>query len=113
MTDIKIISKEYIPIVEVVKTLKTRKDEDRNYEQKLVWEHVNKKNKISLTDSKKLIKELSEFDIRRLKEEMIIQIVDIMPSNLKELKSIFAASKTTLQDDELVKIMDLLKNYVK
>ena len=113
MKNVIIIEKEPTTIAEAHAILKLRKDNERNYEQKLVWEHVSKFKKVGVRDAKKLSGELRSLEMRRLKEEYITQIVDVMPRNLKELKNVFADSKSNLHDDELKKIVDVVKNYVK
>lgn len=112
MKDVSIISKEPVPISEVHTAISKRKDEERNYEQKLVWEHVSKFKKIGVREARKLLEELKALELRRLKDEYIIQIIDILPKNEKELKSIFATSKFNLHEDEYKKIIDIVKNYV-
>ena len=111
MKNVVIIEKEPATMVEVGNTLKNRKDEHRNYEQKLVWEHVSKFKKLGVRDSRKLVEELRALEMRRLKEEFIVQIVDLVPKNLKELKSVFADTKSNLHSDELKQIMDVVKKY--
>jgi DNA-directed RNA polymerase subunit F len=112
MKNVIILEKAPTTIAEVHSVLKARKDDERNYEQKLVWEHVSKFKKLGVRDSKKLVEELSGLELRRLKEEHIVQIVDLLPKTLKELKSVFSDSKSNLHDDELKKVMDAVKKYV-
>ena len=112
MKNIIILEKEPTTIAEVHGVLKTRKDDERNYEQKLVWEHVSRFKKLGVRDSRKLVEELRSLELRRLKEEHIVQIVDLLPKTLKELKSVFADSKSNLHDDELKSIMGAVEKYV-
>jgi DNA-directed RNA polymerase subunit F len=113
MKNVIIIEREPTIMAEVANTLKNRKDAERNYEQKLVWEHVSKFRKLGVRDSRKMVEDLRALEMRRLKEEFIVQIVDLVPKNLKELKSVFADSKSNLHNDELKQIMDVVKKYVK
>ncbi len=113
MKNVVVLEKEPVSIPEVHTILKNRKDDERNYEQKLVWEHVSKYKKINARDARKLVEELRALDLRRLKEEYIIQIVDIAPKNLKELKSIFSDSKSNFHDDELKQVLEAVSKYVK
>ena len=113
MKNVIIIEKEPTTIAEVQNVLKKRKDDQRNYEQKLVWEHVSKFKKLGVRESRKLVEELRALELRRLKEEYIVQIVDLLPKSLKELKAVFADAKSNLHDDELKKVMETVKKYVK
>ena len=65
------------------------------------------------SETRKLVEELRSLELRRLKEEYIVQIVDLLPRNLKELKAVFADVKSNLHDDELKKVMETVKKYVK
>ncbi|PIO00333.1 hypothetical protein COT72_01350 [archaeon CG10_big_fil_rev_8_21_14_0_10_43_11] len=112
MGSITIIQKEPLTIAEVQNALSKRADAERNYEQKLVWEHVSKFKKLGVREARKLVEELQKLELRRLKDEHIIQIVDVLPKNLKELKSIFATAKFNLHEDEYKQIIDVVKNYV-
>lgn len=113
MRSVEVVGKEYVSISEVYAALKKVKDEDRNYEQKLTWEHVSKFKKLSVSDVKKLRKELEELDLRRLKEEHVTQIIDILPRNVKELKLVLEPMKINVHEDEYKKISEVVSKYVK
>ncbi len=112
MKSVEILEKQPICIAEVHAMLKPRPDEGKNYEQKLAWEHVSKFKKLSVKDAKKLIEELRALELRRLKEEFIIQVVDILPNSKEALEQLFASPRFNIHGDEIASIWNVVKNYV-
>ncbi len=107
----KIIDKKYVPIVEAKDILKESKRE--LYEQKLAYEYAKQFSKLKPDKAKELIEKLNSLGISKLKEEMIIKIVDILPSSIDELRTILTTSELTFKADEINKIYDVVKEYVK
>ncbi len=107
--DYEVIKETFIPIAKVKEILKQVKD--KTYEQKLAYEHVKKFSKINLEKAEKLIKELLELEMRKLKEHQIVKIVDLMPKDVEELKVILEKSQLPFKDDELEKIIEIVKKY--
>ncbi len=69
---------------------KKGKEKEFNYEQQLAHEYLKATTKISKTNAAKLAQELQELD---LKEEQIINIVNIMPEDEITLKLILKSKK--------------------
>ena len=86
---------------------------EKNYEQKLAYEHVKKFSKIELKKAEALIKELSELEMRKLKDDQIVKIVDLLPKDIEDLKVILAKSQVPFKDDELEKVIEIVKKYGK
>lgn len=86
---------------------------EKNYEQKLAYEHVKKFSKIELKKAEALIKELSELEMRKLKDEQIIKIVDLMPKDIHDLRVILAKSQVPFKDEELEKVIEIVKKHEK
>ncbi len=92
------------------KLSKISKDrEDLLYEQKIALEHAQKFSKISATDTKKLVKELSSLDF--LKEIQVYKIADILPVTKDDVKTIFAKERTNFGDKEIKQIIDIVAKY--
>ena len=63
-------------------------------------------------DAKKndtLVKELKGLGILRLKDKHIVGIVNIMPKDLDGLKAIFTTENITLRQEDMVKIIEAVK----
>jgi len=88
---------------------KREKIKELTYEQKLALEHLRKFTKMDVDKSKKFLKELSQ--ILRMSDETKTKILNILPQNPDELRMIFAREKFSLKDDEIKKILELIKKY--
>jgi DNA-directed RNA polymerase subunit F len=104
----KILEDEYVTKAEVKKILAERKDLE--LEQKLTKEHTANYKKMRINKALKLKDELKNLNIPKLKDELIIKIVDILPESLDELKVILQMSLIPFNDDEIEKVFELLKN---
>jgi DNA-directed RNA polymerase subunit F len=90
--------------------VKREKEKELNYEQKVALEHLRKFTKLKSSDAKKFVEELS--GILRMSPETVMQIVNIMPKTPDELRMIFTREKFSLKEDELKKILELIKKYI-
>ena len=61
-------------------------------------------------DFKKLKEKLVELNISRLKDKHINKIIDILPKDIEELKSILSGENLTLKQEDLTKIIETIKN---
>lgn len=86
------------------------KEKELVYEQKLAIEHLKKFTKLKPEDAKKLAKEVSS--ILRMNPETLVQIIDILPKTPDEVRMIFAREKFSLKEDEINKIIEVVKKYV-
>ena len=100
-----------VSLAEVKNILKRIEKERKEmlYEQKTALEHANKFAKLSAKKTEDLIKELS--DLKFLEEFQIYKIADLLPSTEDDLKTIFAKERTTLGENEIKKILELVKKY--
>ena len=69
--------------------------------------------KLSATNFSKAKKDIEALEIPRLGEEHIVKILDIMPANGTELRAIVSHSGTVIVDDNVTKVLDVLKSYAK
>ncbi len=70
---------------------------------------VKKFIKIKPEKAEELHKKLQKLDLMKIKEEHIAKIIDILPENADELNKIF--SDVGLNEDEIKKILDTIKEY--
>lgn len=113
MVDIEyeITNEEFVPVSKAKDILD--KIEEKTYEQKLAFEHAKKFSKIKTADANKLVKELESLDMRRLKPEQIIKIVDMMPADMDDIKVMFLHADVPFTEEELQKILEIVKKYGK
>jgi DNA-directed RNA polymerase subunit F len=98
-----------VPAAEAVEILEGRKkDSDFGYEQKLAYEHIKKFSTIGAGEAAKMVKELMAYEVS---ESTAIKIVDIMPIEALQLKHILAREKKTFEEDEIAKMMEIVKSH--
>jgi DNA-directed RNA polymerase subunit F len=99
-----------VSMTEAKEVLSSReKRKELSYEQKLALEHLNKFTKLKSEEAKKLSEELS--NVLRMSQETLVQILNFLPKNPDELRMIFSREKFSLKEDEINKILEIIKKY--
>ncbi|MEM1577686.1 MAG: DNA-directed RNA polymerase subunit F [Candidatus Pacearchaeota archaeon] len=106
----KIIKKTPLSIPELEEFIKDVKEENKKIES--IKEYIKKFAKLNFEDAKKLRQELKELNIPKLGEEQIVKIIDILPEDSDDLRKIFFGT-STLNQDEIQKILEVVKKYKK
>jgi len=109
--DPKILSKRPLTLAEVSESLKEMGKERNTYSQRAY--DLSRKSKLTLAKATKLVEELKSLDIARMSEEHIAMIATLIPETEEELKTVFAGSKTTIKGEDIIKILEILKKYLK
>ncbi|MBU3958166.1 MAG: RNA polymerase Rpb4 family protein [Nanoarchaeota archaeon] len=105
VSDIKAIS-----MAEAKEILEQReKFGELGYEQKIAVEHLKKHTRLSGSDAKKMIDEISA--VLRMSNETLAMIVNILPKNPDEVRMIFARERFSLKEEEISKIIEIVKKY--
>ena len=114
MAELNIIKENPLTMAEMREKLEDikKRDKELGYRGKKVEEYLSiiKKQKIKTVEALK--KDLEKLDITRLKEKHIAKISDIMPLDLDSLRTIFAAEPITLKQEDLQKVLDVVKKHV-
>ncbi len=79
------------------------------YEQKRALEHAKRFAKLSASDAKKMVEELLKLE--KMKSSIAIQISNILPVTKDEVRSVYAKERFTLTEEDLDKILDIVKKY--
>ncbi len=90
---------------------KKEKDIELTYREDKIRTYMKTFNKLKISEFKKAKEELIALEIPRLEEEHIIKIIDLMPKNGTELRAIVSHSGTIIVDDNVDKILGVLKAY--
>ena len=100
-----------VSLSEVKNILKTVSKERKEllYEQRIALEHAQKFAKLPVKKTEELIKELMDLEI--LEEIQAIRIADLLPTTEDDVKSIFAKERTTLGENEIKKILEIVAKY--
>lgn len=103
-----IIEEKTIPASIAIEILEKRsKEKELNYEQKKVFDHLKKFIKVDSEKTKKFIEELKK--IEKLKERHIAAILDFLPEDKEELKTVLYKDYTQLSEDEINLILEIVK----
>jgi len=106
----KVIETKPVSMAEAKEVLASReKKKELSYEQKLALEHLNKFTRLKEEDAKKLAEELA--GVLRMSQETLVQILNFLPKNADELRMIFSREKFSLKEDEINKILEIVKKY--
>jgi len=89
--------------------LERENDKELSYEQKLASEHLKKFTKLKASEAKKFVGDISE--VLRMSSETLVQIVNLIPKTPDELRLIFAREKFSLKEEEVQKILEIVKKY--
>jgi DNA-directed RNA polymerase subunit F len=92
---------------------KKAKEQELTYREEKVKDYLKNFQKLSKTDFEKARKELEALEIPRLDEMHLVKILDIGPQDGTELRAIVSHSGTVLVDENVDKILGVLKNYQK
>ncbi|MBN2230925.1 MAG: hypothetical protein JW779_15165 [Candidatus Thorarchaeota archaeon] len=102
-----IISEEEITLPQVKKLLTQRgKEGELSFQQSITLEHATSFSRMAPAVSVKVVDKLiSGYEISRAQA---VQIVNIAPTTIEELKSILDTRSSSLTDEKLIEIVDLI-----
>jgi len=87
-----------------------KRDKELNFRAKKVEEYLKTVSKVK--EYEKLVKELDDAGVSRLKPKHITLIVNIAPTDIDSLRAILSGENITLKDEDLKKIVDIVIKYV-
>jgi DNA-directed RNA polymerase subunit F len=105
MTDI--IKKEIITLPQVKEILEIVKPDEMDQIQRWTFDYVGKFAKTDSRKAQKMVKQLIEQC--ELKEEEAVEVVNVMPKSLEELRAFTFGWKKLILTDNLEKILSVLK----
>jgi DNA-directed RNA polymerase subunit F len=85
------------------------KDKEMGYEQKNAMEFLKKFSKLSEKKTSEMFEKLGE--ISKLKDRHKIMIINMQPSDLDEVRVLFAHEIINLSEDEKKKIISTVKKF--
>jgi len=107
----RIVASKDVTIAEVSEILSQVKEEELGFEQSKTLEYAKKFLKLSKEDADAMIKELMEND--KIARTKAVKIVDLMPKQPDEIKVIFAKETFSLDDKEILYVLEIVKKYSK
>ncbi len=107
MRKLKVIDEKLITLAEAKKILDKKKVKEMGYEQKITTDYLRKMVNADLKDIEKAKEELQKMEV--LKEHQIINLVNLLPKEEEDVKVIFMKERTNLKDDDVKKILSIIK----
>ena len=108
-----IISEKPITITELKQEIDKiqKRDKELNFRVGKTEEYLSHFITLSKANEDELIKKLEKLNVPRLKDIHITKIVDILPKTVDELKIILQGYTLTVNNDNLKKIVDVVKDF--
>ncbi len=109
MADIEIISQTPLTLAEVkvkVEKMSSKSKEEPSARVLKVKDYLTEFAALETKEVKELKEKLETLGIQRLKDRIIIKIIDIQPRTVDELKILFAGENVTLKLEDLTKILE-------
>ena len=111
MSNLEIINETPLTMSELKERLEEIKKRDKEFTERATktHEYLNKFVELKEKETLKLKEEIIKLNIPRLKEKHIIKILDIMPNDIESLKLIISAENITIKQEDLQRILEILK----
>lgn len=98
--------------IEVKKILAQKaKEKELSYEQKNALLYLRKFCKLPGQKASRMINELTK--VEKLNDRQIINIVNLLPQDLDDLRLLFANERVILSEDEKKQVLDIVKQFSK
>jgi len=86
-----------------------KENEGLEFEQRLAYDFVQKFTQLSAEESKEMIDELLE--IPKIRDHQAVILANNMPKTKEDIELIFAKERTTLREDTIEEILDIIDDY--
>lgn len=110
-------SEKVFTLAEVREILEKKKEQVGDEEKKEVVEsallYAKRFSKLGVEKVKELKQELKKLDIMKLKGRHIAKIADLLPGDAEDLRKIFVGEEISLDQDEIEKILAVIKKYAR
>ena len=109
--DIEVLEQTSIPMPLLKSKLEGLKTNSKelNFRAAKVLEYLTEFTPLDEKQAQELKKKILEANIPRLKEKHIDKIIDIMPENVDDIKSILIGENITIKPEDLTKILGIIK----
>lgn len=114
MANPELIKETPINMVELKEELNKIKQRDKElgFRTNKTIEYLNQFSMLTKKDLALLSEKLTKLKIPRLNEMHINKIIDIMPSNIEQLKIVLQGYTVTVNNDNIKKIVDVVKQFI-
>ncbi len=115
MEEIEIIEETPLSLSEVKKLIKKKEKEgeEPNFRMARTLEYISFFKEINEKKSEELKKKITSLNIPRMKEDILVKILDILPKSTDELKMIMQGHTLTISKENMEKIVKAVKEVYK
>ena len=115
MSSLKIIEEVPVTLVHLKEDLQRikKRDEELNFRANKTEEYLNTFSTMKPSDAEELFSKLKELGLPRVRDDHLVQLIDLLPLNVEELKTVMSAYSVTISTDNAKKIVDLVVEYAK
>jgi DNA-directed RNA polymerase subunit F len=113
MPEIKIIEEKPISMAELKEELKEikKRDSELSFRTAKVAEQVDLLKILKPKDAEEMFEKIQKLNIPRLKDAQIYKIIDLLPTNMIELKNLVQSYSLSVTNDNLDKILEIVADY--
>lgn len=114
MTKPTILKEEEMPMFELSEEIaKIRKrDPELNFRVQKTEEYLNVLMRLKPKEARSLVDKLRKLNVPRMHDRIIYKIVDILPSNIEELKVLVQGYTITVNNDNLKRIVKTVSEFL-
>ena len=108
-----VLEERPISLAELKATLERieKRDPQLGFRSTKTKEYLKKFSKLEEKKSNELIQKIKALDIPRIKDRQIIKIIDLLPTELDEIRMIFSNETTSISPENMQQILDVVKEY--
>lgn len=112
---LQIASEQPISVYDLQKELRAikKRDTELGFRAQKTDEYLQKFAKLDEKKASELKKKIEELNIPRLRTEHVCKLIDILPADAEEVRMVLSAYATTVTNENLVKLADVIKEYRK
>ncbi len=105
-----IIEEKPISFAETLDILEDKKKgEELEFEQRLAYDFVQKFSQLSVEKTEEMMEELLE--IPKIRKHQAVILANNMPETKEDIRLIFAKERTTLREETVEDILEIINNY--
>ena len=88
-----------------------KSEEELPYRAQKTIEYLENFTKLTKKDLKAMLEEVERLDIPRFKPGHLAKVIDLMPTDIEELKSLFSGEAITIKQEDMKKIVSVLDKF--
>ncbi|MBI4148083.1 hypothetical protein HY490_02225 [Candidatus Woesearchaeota archaeon] len=111
----KVVSEAPVPFAHVKKLLEEAKERDGelSFRAQKTYEYLEQFSPLDKKKTDDLIKKLNSLEVPRLKDIHVCKLADLLPVDPKDVKTILQGYALTVTNENLQKVADTVKEFVK